>query len=540
MKKIIFIIAFIHLSFSQVTTSCFEIESILVDACGTPEGENEMFRMLIGPSDLNVADLNITWASPNTFLGICQDATTATKVAELNATIENCGLLVEPTLGVLPANSTVIVITSTNFSTTANSFAGLSDTIYVIFQCAGNTGGHFPNATSSGLKNLQVSFGPTCNDNVTYNTASLVDINGFTGSGSPSEDRNGSSVNFNFSGTSSYFNNGCNAPVNMMDINAGSDFNVCNNDTLNLIGSSLGNFINYTWTGGNGSFMNNGTLNPSYIMSTNDVDSFYIYLIGETCNGNIVDSILIQTVSYEFDMPDIAICNGNPFNAEYTYSGSDPLIYAQWSNGEVAESIEINSPGQYYVIAHTTCTIDTAYFSVNLINLQASFTVDSIEGNSPLTVNFTNTSSAGAVEFNWDFNHQSSSSEINPTYTFIYTGENLVSLIATDGNCYDTAYTIIHVYPCDVKVFYPNAFTPNLDEVNPTWKIFHNCAIESELIIYDRWGNEVYSSTELHPTWNGLDNQNSVYPQGVYAFSYRYKDANKKEETIRGMITLLR
>jgi len=41
---------FTNVAFSQVPTTCFEIESILADACGSPEGENEMVRFKVGSS----------------------------------------------------------------------------------------------------------------------------------------------------------------------------------------------------------------------------------------------------------------------------------------------------------------------------------------------------------------------------------------------------------------------------------------------------------------------------------------------------------
>lgn len=75
-------------SFSQ----CFEIESILVDACnngsGTTadEGYNEMFRMKIGGTALNTSTLSVNWPA-QTWLGLIQNATTASKVAQLNTAI---------------------------------------------------------------------------------------------------------------------------------------------------------------------------------------------------------------------------------------------------------------------------------------------------------------------------------------------------------------------------------------------------------------------------------------------------------------------
>jgi hypothetical protein len=55
-----------------------------------------MMRIHIRPSDLNVADMTITWSS-NPVLGICQNATTAASCSSLqqNAIIHSCGLLVE-------------------------------------------------------------------------------------------------------------------------------------------------------------------------------------------------------------------------------------------------------------------------------------------------------------------------------------------------------------------------------------------------------------------------------------------------------------
>ena len=121
-------------SFSQ----CFEIESILADACdnGGDEGFNEMFRMKIGPAPLNTSTLSINWPAQS-WLGLVQNATTASKVAQLNADIlaaGGCGKILEPTGGILPANATVIVVTSQNLDTALNSFGALTSNIYMIFQ----------------------------------------------------------------------------------------------------------------------------------------------------------------------------------------------------------------------------------------------------------------------------------------------------------------------------------------------------------------------------------------------------------------------
>ena len=136
---------------AQVPTKCLEIESILVDACisdvdcpGSTEGMNEMVRFITGPDPVVVSDLQFEFYSSN-FLGIEQNAITAQLTAQLDATVQGCGLLLEPPAGVIPPGSKVIFVTSTAMCVQANSFTALSDTLYIIFQNPGNSQGHFKN-----------------------------------------------------------------------------------------------------------------------------------------------------------------------------------------------------------------------------------------------------------------------------------------------------------------------------------------------------------------------------------------------------------
>jgi gliding motility-associated-like protein len=189
---------------AQTTTSCFRIESVLVNACGTDEGQNEMVRFLIGPNPLNTSNLNVAWTTSNSWDGLCQNAATASMVLQMNAGIVNCGLLKEPTAGVLPANSKVILISGINFSVTANPFTNLSDTLYVLFHCSTNIFGNFTNSGAT-LQTYSMSFGgATCSQTVSYTPSLLVG-------------GNGAIVNYDPSGTATYVNNGCNAPTTIYD-----------------------------------------------------------------------------------------------------------------------------------------------------------------------------------------------------------------------------------------------------------------------------------------------------------------------------------
>ncbi|MEZ5172798.1 MAG: gliding motility-associated C-terminal domain-containing protein [Bacteroidia bacterium] len=235
-------------SFSQ--SGCFEIQSILVDACA-PQGEeglNEMVRFQIGDADLNTADMNVTWATVNNaWEGVCQSAATAAIVDQLNADILGCGILVEPENGVLPANSQVLLVSSVGMDPNSNSFEGLNDTLYIIFHCATNTTGNFANYNSAGgPRTLNISFvspGGSCFDIVTYDRGDLVNQSGNPGA------EDGASVNFTADGEPDYFNNGCSAPFNSVVADWNAPESVCENadpiDLDALVTSNPGG----TWTG---------------------------------------------------------------------------------------------------------------------------------------------------------------------------------------------------------------------------------------------------------------------------------------------------
>lgn len=223
---------------AQTTTSCFEVQSILVDACGNAEAHNEMVYFITGPNALNTADLTISWATAaNGWAGICKNAATAQHVTTLNASIQSCGYLIEPENGVLPANKKILLITGISaFDPAANSFANLADTLYVIFHCPNNaptTSGNFANRTGSpGPRTFRMGFsGSTgCSSkNYVYRTELLTQYPNQTNV------NNGATVNFDPEGNPSYLNNGCVAPFKPLSPAWTAPETVCQNDSpINL------------------------------------------------------------------------------------------------------------------------------------------------------------------------------------------------------------------------------------------------------------------------------------------------------------------
>ncbi len=303
-KNLFFLTILFAFNFSakaQIPSTCFEIESILVDGCdGSNEGKNEMVRFVVGSTPLDVANLSVNWPNiNNTWLDVVQNATTAAGVAAINSTIHTCGGYVkEPPGGILPAGAKVILITSELFNPTAQSFINLSDTVYVIFQTQGNIAGHFKNYSNPGvLRTLTMSFSSPagCADAVTYNTGSLTTQTGAIGA------EDGATVEFDWSGNATYINNGCQAPFVPLIVNAGPSSTICSS-SVNLTGSFSGTIggatLGFIWFGGAGTFSNPTSTTTTYTPAPTETGRIILsFGVIQVCNDTLLDTVSINITS---------------------------------------------------------------------------------------------------------------------------------------------------------------------------------------------------------------------------------------------------
>ncbi|MEO1715063.1 MAG: gliding motility-associated C-terminal domain-containing protein, partial [Bacteroidota bacterium] len=89
----------------------------------------------------------------------------------------------------------------------------------------------------------------------------------------------------------------------------------------------------------------------------------------------------------------------------------------------------------------------------------------------------------------------------------------------------------------------PNIFTPNGDGVNDDWSPLTAGTFDSyELVVYNRFGQAVFSTTNPDLRWNGLQNGVAA-PSDVYAWTLKaLQDGCEEDFTINqyGEVTLLR
>ncbi|QPH40143.1 gliding motility-associated C-terminal domain-containing protein [Pedobacter endophyticus] len=87
------------------------------------------------------------------------------------------------------------------------------------------------------------------------------------------------------------------------------------------------------------------------------------------------------------------------------------------------------------------------------------------------------------------------------------------------------------------NVFIPNLFTPNGDGINDVFEIRGiSLFSQNDLVIVNRWGNEVYKSKNYQNSWSG-----EGLNEGTYYYLLRVKEtASAPWQVFKGYITLIR
>ena len=173
-------------------------------------------------------------------------------------------------------------------------------------------------------------------------------------------------------------------------------------------------------------------------------------------------------------------------------------------------------------------------------------------GNDTPLVTFTDSSTGDFILTRyWDYGD--STHDSNPVKNVhlyhpidpIDTGTYLVFLKLTNKySCSDSTYQYVHIKQfLKLDGRFPSAFTPNGDGLNDIWHPITRGVLSYHCIIFDRWGQIVYTTDDWNdPGWKGDYRGNGVrVPEGVYVYyAYLTDYDNLEYKKAQGTITVLR
>ncbi|MDF2447955.1 MAG: hypothetical protein K0R26_459 [Bacteroidota bacterium] len=205
-----------------------------------------------------------------------------------------------------------------------------------------------------------------------------------------------------------------------------------------------------------------------------------------------------------------------------------------WSTGETGDQIKIERPGTYWVKANNkgcffSDTFKVIQANVAIPNFTREITMCENEPGKILSIK-----APADVKLFW--NTGANTPSINATK------EGLYWVKSTSAQCgIKTDSVTIKYKNCDCDIFIPNSFTPNDDERNDHFAPVFQCDYNYfQITIMDRWGNTVYTSTNINAKWDGRFKGNPC-PDDVYVYRLEAVQKGNDKKVIRnGHISLFR
>ena len=240
---------------------------------------------------------------------------------------------------------------------------------------------------------------------------------------------------------------------------------------------------------------------------------------------------------------DTSICKRTGVELKVIPSAGSGNFRVEWlQSGLISDTLYVTPPQTSRYDYMITDTCGTEYFGnmrVEVREVIASFEYDPTQEYYGLQMRNLSRPLLES-EFFWDFGDGHSSTEMNPAHQFNGTDRYTITLTAIDDFGCEDVFTRTTIPPAEI--FIPNAFTPDGDGINELWKVQGSNISEFEIWIFDRWGKQVFHSTDMNQGWNGSHDDGSHHNNmTLYNFFIRYKGQVEEDTFERtGSITVIR
>lgn len=208
-----------------------------------------------------------------------------------------------------------------------------------------------------------------------------------------------------------------------------------------------------------------------------------------------------------------------------TVSGGTNNYAYQWSptNGTALNNINIPAGNYQLIIVDlgNGCTDTSTFYVLNPPSYPtASIGFSPVDPDVGENITFTNTS-INYISESWSIGGINyGNSPIDSSFS---AGVYPISLIVTNSQgCTDTVSILVTVYD---ELTFPNVITPNGDLANENL-IIEALKPNSSVTILNRWGIEVFYSSNYQNDWNGSDQNGEALTGGVYTVIFKNPDQN--------------
>ncbi|MGB0850217.1 MAG: lectin-like domain-containing protein [Bacteroidia bacterium] len=181
----------------------------------------------------------------------------------------------------------------------------------------------------------------------------------------------------------------------------------------------------------------------------------------------------------------------------------------EWNTGESSMTLLVTEPGDYSVeISKNDLCYDDESISVVGVELPILGEIDDVLLCINEVIYLSTNVSNGTLIWNNAVTADS----------FVLKNYNGEINVKASNICGDDSSTLqVELKECFCNIIYPNAFTPNDDVLNESFKATVDCPKLSsyEHKIYNRWGEMIFETSDISNSWDGTFSGQKV-PMGVY------------------------
>ena len=300
-------------------------------------------------------------------------------------------------------------------------------------------------------------------------------------------------------------------------VSLGMDQRVCAPDSVTL--SAGNNFMQWLWSNGQNTASITVRNTGTYWVKTTDLNG---------CRAR--DTISVQVfVPPGFNLgSDFDLCSGDQKRL-------DPGNFSQyvWQDGSTNRYYTATTTGTYWVKVTdgNQCAASDTVVVKNIVPLPVAFlkTTDSICQYDKLTI----ASLQPYSRYLWSTGSAQSSVIVNQPGFYTLTVRDANGCAGTDT---------IEIVPkvCNKGFFIPTAFTPNNDGTNDSFRPYlFGRVVNYRFVIYNRWGEKVFETTDLQKAWDGRLN-GIAQPSFVFVWQCFYQFEGETPSFKKGTVTLIR
>ncbi len=349
-------------------------------------------------------------------------------------------------------------------------------------------------------------------------------------------------------------------PIPQVNFTATPDEQTWPSATIELDNTSIGGNLNWEWR------MDDGTElieeEPgSYTYG--EWGTYTIRLIGANsfCSDTAYRTVVIN--------PPVPVANFTgpaqgcvPLTVQFENLSQYAAI-SNWQFGDGGQANATNPVYTYYTPGTYTVTLTITGFdgSTDIMtqeqiivvypNAQAAFTVTPNEISIPSQPIYCLNLSENATTYSWDFGDDTYSNEVSPIHYYTQEGLYTITLVANNQyNCPDTMQLYDAVYAKKGGLIdFPNAFSPdptgaNGGAYNPNsydndvFFPIHSGVTEYQLLIFNKWGELLYETTDVNKGWDGYY-RGQLCKQDVYVWKVRARFVDGQRFEQAGDVTLI-